>query len=50
MNKDEMDRECSMHGRDEKYKQTFGHKPEEYRPLRRPRHRWKIILECVLGK
>jgi hypothetical protein len=25
-------------------------KPERKRPLRRPKHRWKLILECITGK
>jgi hypothetical protein len=40
MKEDEMDGACSMHGRDEKYMQIFG-KPEENRPLGRPRSRWE---------
>jgi hypothetical protein len=40
----------STHGRDEKCIQNLGRKPEGKRPLGRPRHRWKIILEWILGK
>jgi hypothetical protein len=29
---------------------VLGGKPEEQRPLVRPRHRWEIILECILKK
>ena len=38
--KDEMGRvACGTHGRIEESIQEFGGKPEEKRPLRRPRHR-----------
>jgi hypothetical protein len=30
--------------------QNLVRKPEGKRPLRIPRHRWKIILEWILGK
>jgi len=29
---------------------TVVRKPEGKRPCRRPRHRWKILLECILRK
>jgi hypothetical protein len=38
-----MDGECSMHGRDEKYR-IFVRKPEGKRQLERPRHRWEYNI------
>jgi hypothetical protein len=39
-----------MHESDEKFIQNFGWKSEEKRPVGRPKLRWKIILEWILGK
>jgi hypothetical protein len=47
---DEMDGTCSTCGRDEKYISYLVGKPEEKRPLRRPRHRWEDTIRMDLGK
>jgi hypothetical protein len=41
---------CRMHRRYEIYIQKFVGKPERKRALGRTRHRWKILLERILGK
>jgi hypothetical protein len=38
---DEMGRECSTHGKNEKCAQKFGEKHEEKRPLGRTGRRWE---------
>jgi hypothetical protein len=37
-------------GRRWEMSKEFGGKPEEKSSLRRPRHRWKIILKWILRK
>jgi len=45
-----MDRPCSKHELDGKYIENLVGKPEGKRPLGRPKRRWGLVLEWILGK
>jgi hypothetical protein len=44
-----MGRACSTHGERKAYWVFVGN-PERKRPLRRPRHRWGVVLKLLLEK
>jgi hypothetical protein len=44
----EVDRACSMHGRDEEHIENHGRKIWSEKPLGRPRHRWEDNIKVDL--